>query len=90
MKERNCELQVQKTVHEQLLGEIESLKALMTTTASERDEAAAALAAGREALISSRASLAERDNALTKVLQRLSHAERELSDRSAAVEELQS
>jgi hypothetical protein len=109
--ERHREIEVQSAEHAKLLGEFENLKTLIATTGSERDEAIAALAAGSEALASSRASLAERDDALAGMSRRtdefvaalasadeklakcanaLSRAERELSDRNAAVEALQS
>jgi hypothetical protein len=52
-------LRLRNTKHTQSLDEIEALKALIATTASERDQAVAAFAAGREALASSRASLTE-------------------------------
>jgi hypothetical protein len=42
--ERHREIEAQKTEHAQSLGEIEALKALITTTVSERDEAVAAVA----------------------------------------------
>ena len=108
LRERHREIEAQNAEHAKLLGEFESLKALIATTGSERDEAVAALAAGSEALASSRALLAERDDALAEMSRRtdefvaalasadkklanaLSRAERELSDRNAAVEALQS
>jgi Methyltransferase domain len=42
--ERHREIEAQNTAHSQSLGEIEALKALIATTAGERDEAVAALA----------------------------------------------
>ena len=82
--ERQHEIEEKNTEHARSLGEIEGLKALIATTISERDEAVAALAAGREALTSSRAllaeterstgllqaTLAERDGALAAISQR--------------------
>ena len=111
LAERRREIEVQNAEHAQLLGEIERVKVLAATTLSERDDAVAARAAGCEALASSRASLAESDDALAEMSRRtdefvallasaeeklakhhdaLSRAERELSDRNAAVEALQS
>jgi chromosome segregation ATPase len=57
--ERHREIEAKNTEHTRSLDEIEDLKALIATTVSERDEAVAALTAGREALASSRALLAE-------------------------------
>jgi DNA repair exonuclease SbcCD ATPase subunit len=92
LKERDREIEVQNAEHAQLLGEIESVKALIATAASERDEAVAALAAGCEALTSSRASLGERDNALAKMLLRtdelvaaLASADEKLAKRDEAL-----
>jgi len=59
--ERYHEIEEKNAEHTRLLGEIEGLKALNTSTVSERDEAVAALAAGREALASTRALLAENE-----------------------------
>src|SRR4029077_18156508 len=62
--ERHHEIVEKNAEHTRLLGEIEGLKALNATTVSERDEAVAALAAGREALASSRALLAETEQSI--------------------------
>ncbi len=59
--ERYHEIEEKNAEHTRLLGEIEGLKALNTSTVSERYEAVAALAAGREALASTRALLAENE-----------------------------
>jgi chromosome segregation ATPase len=82
--QRHHEIEAMNTAHARSLDEIEGLKALIATIVNERDEAVAALAAGREALASSRAllaeteqstgglqaTLAERDGALAAISQR--------------------
>jgi Methyltransferase domain len=102
--QRHHEIEAMNTEHVRSLDEIEGLKALIGTIVNERDEAVAALAAGREALASSRAllaeteqstgvlqaTLAERDGALAKRDDHLMRAERELSSRNAATLALQS
>jgi len=65
---RHHEIEAMNTGHARSLDEIEGLKALIATIVNERDEAVAALAAGREALASSRALLAETEQ-FTGVLQ---------------------
>ena len=65
---RHHEIEAMNTGHARSLDEIEGLKALIATIVNERDEAVAALAAGREALASSRALLAETEQS-TGVLQ---------------------
>jgi Methyltransferase domain len=66
--QRHHEIDAMNTEHARSLGEIEGLKALIATIVNERDEAVAGLAAGREALASSRALLAETEQ-FTGVLQ---------------------
>jgi hypothetical protein len=66
--QRHHEIEAMNTEHVRSLDEIEGLKALIVTIVNERDEAVAALAAGREALASSRALLAETEQS-TGVLQ---------------------
>jgi hypothetical protein len=82
--QRHHEIEAMNTPHVRSLDEIEGLKALIATILNERGEAVAALAAGREALASSRvllaeteqftgvlqATLAERDGALAAISQR--------------------
>ena len=66
--QRHHEIEAMNTEHARSLDEIEGLKALIATIVNERDEAVAALAAGREALASSRSLLAETEQS-TGVLQ---------------------
>jgi hypothetical protein len=79
LTERHRKIEAQNTEYAQLLGETESLKTLIATTVRERDEAIAALAAGFEALASSRASLAERDDALAAMSRRADELEAALA-----------
>jgi Methyltransferase domain len=83
--ERHREIEAQNTAHSQSLGEIEALKALIATTAGERDEAVADLAAGLEALASSRTSLAQAEQSTGLLLAERDSALAEMSRRADEV-----
>jgi hypothetical protein len=70
------------------LGEIGALKVLIATTVGERDEALAALAAGREALASSHASLAETERFIGLLQATLAERDGALAEMSKRAEEL--
>jgi chromosome segregation ATPase len=86
--ERHREIEAQNTGHAQSLGEIEALKAVIATTVSERDEALAALAAEREALVLSRASLAETQRSTGFLQATLAERDGTLGEMSRRAEEL--
>src|ERR1700704_6557960 len=83
--ERHREIEAQNTAHSQSLGEIEALKALIATTVGERDEAVADLAAGLEALASSRTSLAQAEQSTGLLLAERDRALAEMSRRADEV-----
>jgi len=78
----------QNTALAQSLGEIGALKVLIATTVGERDEALAALAAGREALASSHASLAETERFIGLLQATLAERDGALAEMSKRAEEL--
>jgi hypothetical protein len=85
--EQRREIEAQSAELAQSLGEIEGLKALIATTLSERDEAVAALAAGREALASLRTSLAETEQSNGLLQATLAERDGELSKISRRADE---
>jgi len=85
--EQHREIEAQSAELARSLGEIEGLKALIATTLSERDEAVAALAAGREALASLRTSLAETEQSNGLLQATLAERDGELSKISRCADE---